>query len=371
MHIECVESRRDLQKFINYPFQFYKQDPIWVPPLRSEQQAQFDPKKNPMLDHCTVQLFLLKGGDQVLGRCSAFVDHLAVQHWGEPIGLFGSFECIEDEDGAHMLLDAARSWLLDQDMHAMRGPWSFASQEWGLEIEGGERRPVIMAPHNPSYYADYFTTFGLEKAIDLIAYLADTEAGYTFPDRYLTFTDRIQERFGVRVRSVDMSQIEREVMTIVEVSNRSISENWGYYPVTEAEARAMARDLKPIVNPDALLIAEDREGNPIGFALSLPDVNALLRKMNGRLFPLGWLKLLFGLKKLNSYRMWALGVVPEYHGKAIDTLLYKATYEALQDIKRVSLEINYVLEDNHRMNNALMKLGVKPIRRYRLYEMMI
>jgi len=370
MHIECVENRRDLRKFINFPYIFYKQDPIWVPPLRSEQRAQFDPKKNPMLDHCTVKLFLLKNGDQVLGRCSAFVDHLAVQHWGEPIGLFGSFECVEDEIGAHMLLDAARSWLLDQEMRAMRGPWSFASQEWGLEIEGGDRRPVIMAPHNPVYYADYFDRFGLGKAIDLIAYLADEGSGYTFPERYLTLTDRIQERYGVTVRAVDLNQLEREVMTIVDVSNRAISENWGYYPVTEDEARAMARDLKQIVNPEALLIAEDRECNPIGFALSLPDVNAVLQKMNGRLFPLGWLKLLFSLKNLRSYRMWALGVVPEYHGKAIDTLLYKATYEALRG-QKTCLEINYVLEDNHRMNNALLKLNVKPIRRYRVYEMRI
>jgi ribosomal protein S18 acetylase RimI-like enzyme len=132
----------------------------------------------------------------------------------------------------------------------------------------------------------------------------------------------------------------------------------------------MAHDLKAIVNPDALLIAEDQQGQPIGFALSLPDVNTILKGLNGRLFPFGWLKLLFGLKKIRQYRMWGLGVVPEYQGKAIDTLLYKATYEALKD-RQVRMEINYVLEDNHRMNNALLKLGVEPIRRYRVYEMAI
>jgi len=156
----------------------------------------------------------------------------------------------------------------------------------------------------------------------------------------------------------------------VELGNLSVSENWGFYPVTEDEARAMARDLKQIVNPEALLIAEDQEGHPIGFALSLPDVNTLLPGLNGRLFPFGWLKMLFGIKKIRQYRMWALGVVPAYHGKAIDTLLYKATYEALKDIP-ACLEINYVLENNHRMNNALLKMNVEPIRRYRVYEMAI
>jgi ribosomal protein S18 acetylase RimI-like enzyme len=159
-------------------------------------------------------------------------------------------------------------------------------------------------------------------------------------------------------------------MTIVELSNRSIADNWGYYPVTEDEARAMARDLRQIVNPDAVLIAEDHEGKPIGFAIALPDINRILKGMRGRMLPLGWLRLLLGLRNLRHYRMWALGVVPEYQGKAIDTLLYKATYEALID-RKACLEVNYVLEDNHRMNNALLKLGVQPIRRYRVYEMSI
>ena len=370
MELQTVQTRKDLRAFIQFPYDLYRDDPNWIAPLRSEQWAQFDPQKNPMLDHCETELFLLKDGRRVIGRCSAFIDRLTVKHWGEPIGLFGSFECIEDETAAHQLLSAARNWLAERGMKAMRGPWSFASQEWGLELEGSERPPVILAPHNPPYYADYFDSFGLSKAIDLVAYLADMAGGYTFPERYLTLTDRIQARYGVTVRPVDLSRLEEEVMTIVELSNRSISDNWGYYPVTMDEARAMARDLKQIVNPAALLLAEDRDGNPIGFGLSLPDVNVLLKGLNGRLFPFGWARLLFGLKKIKQYRMWALGVVPEYQGKAIDTLLYKATYEALKDL-RVCMEINYVLEDNHRMNNALLKLGVEPMRRYRVYEMAI
>ncbi len=367
MIIQPVKTKQDLRQFIQFPYRLYQNDPHWVAPLRSEQWAQFDPQKNPMLDHCETILFLLKEGRDVIGRCSAFIDHLAVEHWGDPIGLFGSFECVEDKAAAQMLLEAARHWLKEQGMTAMRGPWSFASQEWGLEIESGNRPPVILAPHNPPYYADYFDQFGLEKAIDLIAYLADMGAGYRMPERYLTLTDKIRERFGVTIRPVDMNHIERDVMIIVDVSNRSICDNWGYYPVTEDEARTMARDLRQIVNPEALLIAEDAEGNPIGFGLSLPDINTLLKGMNGRLLPFGWLKMLLGLKKIRQYRMWGLGVVPEYQGKAIDTLLYKATHDALKDIQ-VCMEINYVLENNHRMNNALLKLGVTPIRRYRVYE---
>ena len=368
MDLHTVQNRKDLRAFIQFPYDLYRDDPNWIAPLRSEQWAQFDPAKNPMLDHCETELFLLKDGRKVVGRCSAFVDRLAVEHWGEPIGLFGSFECIEDEAAAHMLLSAAKGWLVARGMKAMRGPWSFASQEWGLEVEGGNLPPVILAPHNPTYYVDYLESFGLGKAMDLLAYLADMGAGYDLPERYKTLTDRIRERYGVTIRTVRMDDLEADVITIMDVSNRSISENWGYYPVTMDEARAMTKDLKQIVNPDALLIAEDADGNPIGFGLSLPDVNILLKGLHGRLFPFGWLKLLFGLKKLRQYRMWALGVVPEYQGKAIDTLLYKATYDALKDVQ-VRMEINYVLENNDRMNNALLKLGVKLLRRYRVFEM--
>ena len=370
MRIYPVKNRKDLREFIHFPYHFYSDDPLWVPPLRSEQVSQFNPKKNPMLNHCETQLFLLKDGREVIGRCSAFIDTLAVEHWRQPIGLFGSFEVINDQEAAYQLLNAARAWLAEKGMKAMRGPWSFASQEWGLEIEGGDRQPVIMAPHNPPWYPRFFEAFGLVKGMDMVAYLADMKAGYNLPERYLTLTDRIQKRYGVTVRPVDMNQLEKDVMTIVDVSNRSICDNWGYYPVTAEEARALARDLKQIVNPEALLIAEDRQGEPIGFGLSLPDINPLLKNLNGRLFPLGWLKLLLGVKKIQQYRMWALGVVPEYQGKAIDTLLYKATYEALKDIQ-VTMEINYVLENNDRMNNALLKMGVEPIRRYRVYEMAI
>jgi GNAT superfamily N-acetyltransferase len=368
MELQTVQNRKDLRAFIQFPYDLYHDDPLWVAPLRSEQWAQFDPKKNPMLDHCETVLFLLKDGNKLIGRCSAFIDRLAVDYWGKPIGLFGSFECIKDEKAAHMLLSAAREWLEERGMEAMRGPWSFASQEWGLEVEGGNLPPVILAPHNPTYYVDYLESFGLGKAMDLLAYLADMGAGYDIPERYLTLTQRIQERYGVTVRPVRMDDLEADVMTIMDLSNKSISDNWGYYPVTMDEARAMTKDLAQIVNPEALLLAEDSEGNPIGFGLSLPDVNRLLKGLNGRLFPFGWAKMLFGLKKLRQYRMWALGVVPEYQGKAIDTLLYKATYEALKDIQ-VRMEINYVLENNDRMNNALLKLGVKPLRRYRVYEM--
>ncbi len=370
MNIRQVENKQDLKDFIELPYRLYKDDANWVAPLRSEQRAQFLPARNPMLDHCETAFFLAEKSGQVAGRISAFIDHLAIEHWKQPIGLFGSFETIDDNTIAGALLSAARDWLESRGMKYMRGPWSFASQEWGLVIEGFTPPPVILAPYNPPFYNNLLENFGLKKANDLLVYEINAADGYQIPERYLQLTDKIQKRYDVRVRPVNMRNLEEDVVTILNLANISINDNWGFYPVTEAEARVMARDLKPIINPKAVLIAETGKGRPIGFAMSLPDINQVLKGLNGRLFPVGIFKMLFTLPKIQQYRMWALGVIPEYQGLAIDTLLYRGTYEAIFSNK-LRLEINYVLEDNDRMNNALLKLGVKPIRRYRVYETVI
>jgi GNAT superfamily N-acetyltransferase len=330
--------------------------------------SQFDPQHNPFLDHCDYELFILEEQGEMLGRIAALIDTLAVDFWGEEIGLFGYYECIEDRDASRLLLEAAEEWLKSKGMKTMRGPWTFVSQEWGLVIEGFDEPPVIMAPHNPRYYAEQMATFGLRKIKDLLCYCVDARQGYEIPERILKLTDRVADRYGVTVRSINMKHYDQEVEIILELSNATIIDNWGYSPVTDAEAEAMARDLKQIVQPKGVLIAEDREGRAIGFAIALPDLNALLRGLNGRLLPFGWLKLLWGLPRLKRYRMFALGVLPEYHAKGIDSLIYRHLYETLYT-PDVWLEINYVLEDNVAMNNAIRKLNAQPSRRYRIYQM--
>ena len=370
MDITKVETPAELKAFIDLPYRLYKDDPVWVPPLRDEQRGQFDPLRNPLLDHCEYALFLLNDNGTVSGRIAAFIDKLAVEAWGEPVGLFGYYECPRDPDASRLLLGTAREWLAQRGMKAMRGPWSFVSQEWGAVVEGYSPSPVVMAPYNPPYYNDQFNAFGLGKAKDLLVYVVDVRDGYHIPDRILTLTDRVAKRFNVRVRPLEMKNFNREVETIISLSNQSLENNWGYSPVTEAEVRAMAHDLKPIIHPKAVVFAEDQNGKAIGFAIAIPNVNRILKGLNGSLFPFGWVKMLWMLPRLTEYRMFALGVIPEYHGCGIDSLIYRALYEACYTAD-IRVEINYVLEDNYAMNNAILKLGAKPLRRYRVYEMSI
>ncbi|MBN1266121.1 MAG: GNAT family N-acetyltransferase [Anaerolineales bacterium] len=367
MRIRQVQSGADLKKFILFPYSYYDNDPNWVPPLRTELKAQFNPKKNPFLDHCRYALFLLEKNKKVIGRIAAFIDDLAVDFWKDSIGLFGYYECINDPDASQMLLETAADWLRKQGMTSMRGPWSFVSQEWGLVVEGFQPSPVIMAPYNPAYYDEQMVASGLAKVKDLLCYYISGKEGYQIPERILTLTDTVANRYGVRIRQLDMSRYEEEVQNFLDLSNNSIIDNWGYSPVTDAEAAAMAHDLKQILQPKGVVFAVDAENTPIGFAIALPDMNILLKDMNGRLLPFGWLKLLRGLPRLKSYRMFALGVIPEYHGKGIDSLLYRALYENLFT-PDLWMEINYVLENNTPMNNAIRKLNAKPLRRYRIYQ---
>jgi GNAT superfamily N-acetyltransferase len=370
MNIRPIQSKADLHTFLDLPYRLYRSDPVWVPPLRSEQRGQFDPHHNPLLEHCDWQHFLLEEGGEAIGRVTAFFDRLALEAWNELIGFFGYYECVQNPAASRLLLDAARNWLRGRGMRIMRGPWSFVSQEWGMVIEGFEPSPVVMAPYNPPYYNEQLTAFGLAKVKDLLCWYISGGEGYHIPERILKLTDAVAQRYGVRIRQIDMRRYEQEVALIVSLSNATLIDNWGFSPVTDAEVQAMARDMKPVIQPKGVLFAEDRDGRPIGLAIVLPDVNVLLKGLNGRLFPFGWLKMLWGLPRLHNYRMFALAVIPEYHGKGVDSLIYRALHESIYT-SDIWMEINYVLEDNVPMTNAIRKLNAKPLRRYRIYEMNI
>jgi GNAT superfamily N-acetyltransferase len=211
------------------------------------------------------------------------------------------------------------------------------------------------------------TRYDLHKIKDLLVYYISGAEGYQIPERIMTQTDNVAKRYGVKVRKIDKTHYAEEVKKVIDLSNKSLTGNWGYTSVTTAEAETIARDLKPIIQPRGVLFAEDVNGNTIGFAIALPNANVLLKGLNGHLLPFGWIKLLNGLPKLTSYRLFALGVIPEYHGKGIDSLIYRALCESLYT-PDIWMEINYVLEDNNPMNNAIRKLNAKPLRRYRIYQ---
>jgi len=371
--VRPVESQRDLRAFLALPYRLYRDDPLWVPPLRMALAEEFDPDRNPFLAHCDFELFLLERDGRPLGRIAALIDRLAVEAWGKKVGMFAYFECeLGDRElarrGAAALLGAARLWLAERGMTVMRGPWSFVSQEWGLLVEGFERPPVYMSPHNPPAYTSLLEGFGLVKAKDLLAWEISIPDGYRIPDRILTLTDSVARRFGIAVRTLDFSRFDEEVETFARLSLDSLKDNWGISPMTDDEIRAMARDLRPVLRPELVLFARNPDGRDVGFTLTIPDVNVVLKRTRGRMLPFGWARMLWGIPRIRRYRMFGLGVSADYQGKGVDSLLYRAMWERMA-APDTTMEVNYVLEDNYAMVNAIAKLGARPSRRYRVYEM--
>jgi GNAT superfamily N-acetyltransferase len=364
--IKAVNTNSGVKKFINLPYHLYKNNSTWIPPLKAEQKKIFRPHTNVFLKHCDYQLFLLYEDHRIIGRIAAFVDHRAVDYWQTKTGLFGYYECINDQDAAFMLLNTAQKWLKDHGMQSMRGQWNFVSQDMGFVYEGFDIPPTILSSHYFPYYNDQMTAYGMTKAQDLLVYSCDAGKGYKVPARYLKFSEAAIRNCGVTIRQINMNNLVEDVRLIVRLTNESLKNNWGFYPVDENEATQMAADMKRILFPELILFAEI-DGQPIGYIIALPDINHLLNNLHGKLFPFGFFKLLWGIKRLNRFRLWALGILPPYQQKGVSVLLFQRINEILAP-KGSYVEANWVLESNTLMNNTLIKLKAELIKKYRIYE---
>jgi GNAT superfamily N-acetyltransferase len=302
----------------------------------------------------------------MIGRIAVYIDNLANEYWKAKIGFFGHYECIDDPAAANLLLEAAENWLRERGMQAIRGQWNLVSQDIGFIYEGFDLQPTVLSSYNHRYYNDQMIHYGMKKARDLVVYNCDLGKGYKLPRRFFSFTDKIAHHYGVKIRTINMKKLVEDTRIILQLTNESLKDNWGYYPVEETEAEHIAADLKMIIHPEVVFIAEIEE-KPIGYLLAIPDVNDILKNMNGKLFPLGIFKLLTGIKKLNRYRIWAMGILPEYQKRGVSVLMFCRLNDATAS-KGAYLEANWVLEDNALMNNALVKLEFDLVKKYRIYE---
>ena len=365
MKVIPVKTSRQMRSFINLPYQLYENNPLWVPPLRLEQKRLFTADNNVLLRKSPFRFYLVMDGRSCLGRAAVFIDLDYNAHWGENVGFFGSFECVEQHHVASALLGECEAWLKQRDIHIFRGPINFESQNWGLICEGFDSLPRIMAPFNPPYYNDLLLNCGFVKVKDLQAFGVHV-ADYQIPERFERHRDRLCRKYQLRIRPIRMNALVEDVRILLELNNRSVVGNWGVAPVSLDEAEMIARSLKDIIRPELVLIIEAK-GIPIAFLIVLPEIFNALHGLRGRLFPFGLFKLMSRLKKINEFRFWALGIVPEYQRRGIDSLLYLTAYDILQG-QDVYVEANYILEDNFAMKDAVIKLGMKKVRTYRVYE---
>lgn len=354
------------EAFVRLPWSIYRGDSDWVPPLLSDFRKLFDVREHPFHLHSEVQPFVARRGARVVGRIAAIWNRNHQSFHQEPVGFFGFFECEDDPDAARALFSAVEAWLGARGLRVLRGPASFSSnEEWGLLIDGWNGPPRVMMPYNPRRYAALLETCGLAKARDLVAY---TFTGTGVPDRLRRGTDIVAKRNpDVRIRTLDMKRFGSELTIVRTLYNRCWERNWGFVPMTEAEIDHMARELKPVVDPSLVLIAE-KAGEPIGFSLTLPDLNLALRHANGRLFPFGLVRILWHARKIRRVRVLTLGIVPEYRHSGIDALLYRHLMETCYTKGIMGGEFSWMLEDNLAIKKPMENLGAEIYRTYRIYD---
>jgi hypothetical protein len=362
-----VLGRKELMEFIRFPEKLYRDDPLWVPPLWIDEKKAYNPESNPILKHSEYTLLALHDGKRMLGRCIPYIDGKFNGYYKSNTGFFGAFECVDDAHAANTLIEATERWLMERGVDRVRGPVNPIAEYWGFLLRGDGRAPVFMTPHTPEYYITAFEERGYQKVMDLIAFDANADGGYLIPERTRRFLHILtKKKPEITVRRIRKRRLIEDAEHIWRLSNLCYADNWGYVPVDRNVMLDMVKRLKLILDPDAIWFVEDH-GNPVGYCLGFPDLNVILKKINGRLLPTGFITLLTGRKNLKDYRLFGLAIHPDYHNMGLDVLLYVSLFDALKP-RNIRLEANYILEDNLNIRNALEKLDMRETRSYRILE---
>ena len=370
--IRPVATRQDRKAFVDLAWDVYRDDAAWVPPLKDEVHGLITPGKNPWFEHARAQLWLAERGGRVVGRISAQVDELVLEHMGAGIGQWGMFEALDGEAAA-ALIATAEDWLRGQGMTRALGPISLSIwDEPGLEIEGFDEAPTAMMGHHRPEYRGWIEAAGYSKAKDLVTYALNIEH-WEDPkiDRLIAMGERNQR---IRIRPVDKSKFDREARLILNLLNDAWSDNWGYVPLTEAEIAYAGKKLKPIIFNELVRVAEV-DGEPVAFMLTIPDINELTRDLNGELFPFNWIKLLWRLRKPRTRRLRVplMGVAKKLHHTRLASQLAFMMIEftrrdAVTKFGATHGEFGWILEDNKGMLSIAQLPSAEINHRYRIFE---
>lgn len=360
--------RRDRRRFLDVPRAIYRGDPHYVAPLRISLDRFLDPAVNPAFANLEVRALVAVRDGRDVGRLTAHVDHAWERHYGERAGCFGFFESVDEPAVAHALLADAVEWLRRQGCREVFGPLSFTTNhQAGLLVENFERPPWVEQGYNPPYYAALLEGFGLGRAKDLLVWWIDVRRGLDSERRrrVARIADKIVAREGLTVRHLDRDHVDRDLEVMYELYTQAWQDNWGFVPLERAEYDFLVEDLKRILIPELLLFVEVG-GRPVGFCCTIPNINEKLPR-NGRLLPFGWLRLLGGLRRTDTGRLYTLGMLQEYRKRGLESILFVETALRCQRLGPAHGEIGWTLEDNHLINRAVESMDGRLDRRYRIY----
>jgi GNAT superfamily N-acetyltransferase len=366
--VTFVSSKEEKKRFTNFIYPFYKNEEHWVPPLRMDQKKLISTEKNPFFNNAEIALFLAEKDGKDVGRIAAIVDHRFNDFHNSKTGHFGFFECINDQHTANLLFRVATDWLRDKGMNKAVGPTNPGMMDTiGVLIEGFDKDPYILMPYNFPYYDELIMNAGLTKEMDMYAYMVDTETVNV--ERMERAMNIVRHRLSdLEIRPLNLKEMKSEIKIIKDIYNQAWKNNWGFIPLSDEEFEALGNDLKMIIDTDFAHIAEIK-GEPVAFSVGLPNINEILKDMNGKLFPFGIIKLLWKKRKLNSLRTALMGVLPEYQGKGIDALLHQRSIKnGLETEGKTISELSWILETNTEMIRVAERIGAKHDKSYRMYS---
>lgn len=372
VEIVPVQTKRQWRDFHHLPFALYRDDPNWVPPLLLERKFHFQAKHNPYFQHARAAFFLAYRGGEPVGRITAQIDRLHLERYHNSTGHFGFIEAVDDADVFAALLRAAERWLHGQGMKRVIGPVSFSLWDQpGLLVEGFDTPPYVMINHHLPYYEGHITANGYRKAEDLIAYRYGPDAPTATLDKLLARAMRGGE---ITLRNIHMDKrFDDEVAMLLDIINDAWSDNWGYVPMTKAEIDDLSGILKLLLRPGDVAIAE-YQGKPAAFAAIFPNLNEAIRDMNGRLFPVNWIKLLWRMKvtRPKTARMPMMGVRKALQASPVGAALALSVIRSVREFNFsrgvVDSELSWILARNSRVRHVIEMVGGVPYKTYRVYE---
>jgi GNAT superfamily N-acetyltransferase len=371
--VQPVATPDDLNRFVRFPWRIYANDPYWVPPIISQIEKRLDTQRNPFWEYADRELFLARRDGEVVGTVAAIVNHQHNQQFGDQTGFFGFFETINDEQVAEALISAAADWLRERGMDLMRGPINGApTDEVGVLIAGHDRQPSVWEGHTPPYYQELIERLGFRKYDDYFAYelwFKDLDWDLrNLPSKFWRVAEKVRSKTGVAVRKVDMRQWDSEVAKIHYLYNEAFRTIPGHTDMSLEKFSSMAASMRPFLDPDLVVMAEV-DGQPVGFAVALMDVNeALCHFRRGKLYPWDLIRLKWHMGRIRTACGKMLGILPEYRARGLEILL---GLEFAQHILRKGyerIEMSLLQEKNTMINRIVQRVGAKPYLHYRVYE---
>jgi GNAT superfamily N-acetyltransferase len=370
VEVRAVSGRRDLKAFIELPFRLHANHPLWVPPLRLERRLFLGRRTNAFFSHGEAEYFLARRDGRVVGRISAHVNHAFNDYQKKNWGWFGFLELEDDQEALDRMLQAAATWLRARGKELMVGPASFAmNDESGVVIEGHELRPMILQPWQPPYYRERVEQAGLSKAMDLLMWNLEVSDRDKVLPVIFELAEKVQSEHGIRVRPMRRRQLRKDMDAFAEVYNAAWSQNWDFVPYSKKDLDAYAQELQLVFDKHWFMIAEREDtGEVVGMAITVPDLNQVLAKMNGRLLPFGWWHFLNKGRIMDRVRVGFLGVKPEYQHTGVAAKLYVEHFNAAAARPQSGGEMGWILETNTAMNRGMEAMGGRVVKRYRVYE---